>query len=83
MGVNPRSVLERKLFTMSFYTTYWRYKFFQHHLRVNTEQVEKYAIKTRKVRISAGIDIQKILILLPDKLDIHSNQTKKELPNYH
>ena len=57
--MNPRLVLEQKLFTMSFYTTYWKDRFFQRHLRVNPGHDEKYAIKTRKVRISAEIDIQK------------------------
>ena len=66
--MNLRSVLEQKLFTMSFYTTYWKDEFFQRHLRVNAVRIEKYAIKTRKVRISAEIDIQKILILLPNNL---------------
>ena len=50
-----------KLFTMSFYTTYWKYKFFQRHLRVKAVRVEKYAIKTRKMCISAEINIQKFL----------------------
>ena len=61
MDVNPRSVLEQKLFTMSFYTTYRNNEFFQRHLSVKSVRVEKYAIKTRKVRISAKINIQKFL----------------------
>ena len=62
---------------MSFYTTYWKDRFFQRHLRVNPGQIEKCAVMTRKVRISAEIDIQKNYLLMSDKLDIHSNQTKK------
>ena len=58
-GNDLRFVQRWKLFTMSFYITYWKNKFFQRRLRVNTGQVEKYAIKTRKVRISAEIDILK------------------------
>ena len=37
--MNPRLVLEQKLFTMSFYTTYWKDEFFQRHLRVNVVRV--------------------------------------------
>jgi len=76
--MNPRSVLERKLFTMSIYTTYWKDEFFQRHLRVNAVRTEKYAIMTRKVRISAKIDIQKILILLSDNLSTKCCLIKKE-----
>ena len=57
--MNPRSVLKQKLFSMSICTTYWKDEFFQRRLRVNTVRAEKYAIKTRKMRISAEIDIQK------------------------
>ena len=76
--MNPKSVLEQKLFTMSIYTTYWKGEFFQRHLRVKAVRIEKYVIKTRKMRISAEIGIQKISLLVPDKLDIYSNQIKKE-----
>ena len=67
---------------MSFYTTYWKDKFFQRHLRVNPGHDEKYAIKTRKVRISAEIDIQKILFLLSNNLWIKYCPIKKELSNF-
>ena len=76
--MNPGLVLERKLFTVSFYTTYWKEEFFQRHLRVNPGHYEKYAIKTRKVCISAEIDIQKICSLIFDKLEISTCQIKKE-----
>ena len=66
--MSPRSVLERKLFTMSFYTKYWKDEFFQRHLRVKAVRIEKYVIMTRKVRISAEVDIEKIIILLLDNL---------------
>ena len=66
---------------MSFYTTYWKDKFFQRHLRVNPGHDEKYAIKTRNVRISAEVGIQKNSLLVSDKLNVHSSQTKKELSN--
>ena len=62
---------------MSIYATYWKDEFFQRHLRVNPVRIKKYAIKTRKVRISAEIDIFKILFLVSNKLDIYSNQIKK------
>ena len=68
---------ETKLFTMFIYTTYWKDRFFQRHLRVNPGHDEKYAIKTRKTRISAEIDIQKNSLFISDKLDIYSNQIKK------
>ena len=70
-------VQRRKLFVMSFYTTYWKDRFFQRHLRVNPGHYEKSAIETRKTRISAEIGIQKNYLLISDKLDIHSNRTKK------
>ena len=76
--MNPGSVLKRKLFTMSIYATYWKDKFFQRHLRVNVVRIEKYAIKTRKVRTSAEIDIQKILVLFSDNLWIKYCPIKKE-----
>ena len=57
--MNPGLAQRRKLFVMSIYATYWKDRFFQRHLRVNPGQAEKSAIKTRKVRISAEIDIQK------------------------
>ena len=59
--MNPGLIQRQKLFVMSFYTTYWKGKFFQRHLRVKTVQIGKSAIKTRKVRISAEIDIQKFI----------------------
>ena len=59
MVMNPRLVLEQKLFTMSIYTTYWKYEFFQRHLRVNLGHGEKYVIMTQKVCISAKTNIQK------------------------
>ena len=77
--MNPRLILKRKLFTMFIYTAYWKDRFFQRHLRINPGHDEKYAVMTPKVRISAEIDIQKISSLMHDKLDIYSNQTKKEL----
>ena len=64
---------------MSFYTTYWKDRFFQHHLRVNPGHDEKCAIKTRKVRISAEIDIQKNSLWMFGRLDTNNNQIKKEL----
>ena len=67
---------------MFIYTKYWKNEFFQRHLRVNAGQVEKSAIKTRKVRISAEIDIQKILILLSNNLWIKYYPIKKELSNF-
>ena len=67
---------------MSIYTTYWKDEFFQRCLRVNPGQVEKCVIKTRKVRISAEIDIQKILILLSNNLWIKYCPIKKELSNF-
>ena len=74
--------MEQKLIIMSFYTIYWKNEFFQRHLRVIAVRVEKYAIKTRKVRISAEIDIQKILILLSNNLWIKYCPIKKELSNF-
>ena len=56
-SANPRSVLEQKLFSLTFYTTYWKENIFQHHVRVKPGQVQKYAIKTRKVRIYAEIGV--------------------------
>ena len=79
--MNPRSVLERKLFTMSIYTTYWKDEFFQRHLRVKAVRIEKYAIRTRKVRISAEIGIQKILISLSYNLWTKCCPIKKESSN--
>ena len=76
--MNPRSVLERKLFTMFIYTIYWKEEFFQRHLRVNNGYDEKSAIKTRKVRISAEIGIRKFSILLPDNLETKFCLIKKE-----
>ena len=61
-NVNLRSVLERKLFTMSicpFTQHTGKDAFFQRHLRVNPVRIGKSAIETRKMRISAEIDIQK------------------------
>ena len=78
IDVNPKSVLERKLFTMLFYTTYWKNRFFQRHLRVKSVRVEKYAIKTRKMRISAETVIKKILILFFDNLETKCCLIKKE-----
>ncbi len=66
---------------MSIYATYWKGGFFQRRLRVNTVRIEKYTIKTRKVRISAEVDIQQNFSLVHDKLDVHSDQTKKEISN--
>lgn len=57
-----------KLFTMSIYAKYWKGGFFQRRLRVNAGQVEKYAMKTRKVRTSAETGIRKILLLLSNNL---------------
>ena len=74
-------VQRRKLFSMSFCTTYWKGGFFQCHLRVNLGHYEKYAIETRKVCISAENDIQKICSLMLDKLEISICQIKKESSN--
>ena len=83
-NVNLRSVLERKLFTMSicpFTQHTGKDAFFQRHLRVNPVRIGKSAIKTRKVRISAEIDVQKNYLWMFGKLDTHNNQIKKELSN--
>ena len=79
--INPRSILEWKLFSMSFYTKYWKDEFFQRYLRVKAVRIKKYVIMTRKVRISAEIDIQTSYLSMSDKLDIYSSQTKKEWLN--
>ena len=71
-------VQRRKLFIMSFYTTYWKDRFFQRHLRVKTVRIEKSATITRKVRISAEIDIQKNDLLMHDNLETKCCRIKKE-----
>ena len=53
---------------MFIYAKYWKDEFFQRRLRVNPGQVEKYVIKTRKVRTSAETGIRKILLLLSNNL---------------
>ena len=63
---------------MSFYTTYWKDKFFQRYLRVNPGHDEKYTIKTRKVCISAEIDIQKNYLWMFGRLDTKFCLIKKE-----